>query len=198
LPDLDTEIEALLAAWKCGSEKARGKLVQKLYPELIRLASSRLRKFDNSVSLFTGDLLHEALLKIFKGSPENISDKPHLMALAATATRQVLLDELRRKRRQKRNVNQQTLISTNHDEAPQGAKGQMALDLEALHHALIRLAAIDPERAKMVEMRYFGGMTVEDIAAALGVSIATVKRKWAATRMWLMEAIENDSRLSGD
>jgi RNA polymerase sigma factor (TIGR02999 family) len=185
----------LLQDWKAGSEKAGERLLQILYPELLRLASARLRKFNYSASFSTRDLMHEAMVKILKKGPEDLADKSHLMALSAKAMRQVLLDKAKAKGSLKRKADRLTVVSTWEGVPGLGANLQTALDVEALNSALIRLHAIEPIRAQLVEMRFFGGMTLEEVSEAQDISVATVKRKWDATRAWLMEAIENDSRL---
>lgn len=116
-----------------------------------------------------------------------INDRRHLVALCARMMRFIVIDSARKRFASKRHGKMLTLTT-------EGGANEKGADVDALalEAALLRLNAIDPERARIVEMRYFGGMTLEDISEVLGISTATVKRSWAVTRVWLKEAMEDD------
>ena len=182
----NSEPAALLKAWRNGDEAARDRLIDLLHGEFMTIASLLLKRERPSISLFTGDLVNEAMVRILQSDDIDVVDKNHLLALAARVMRHVLLDAARGKNRHKRKGVKVTLTESN--KAPDGG----GHDLLALERALVRLHAIDPVRAAIVEMRFFGGLTIEEIATVLGVAPATVKRAWEAARLWLREAIEND------
>ena len=181
------DASALLAAWHKGDDSARDKLYALIYPELISIARSALKRHRNGVSLNTGDLLHNACIKFFGKPPDEINDKEHLLALAARAMKQVLLDHHKRNKRSKRNGARIELKEDLHGSTLE------YVDMGKMDRALIRLRTIQPEWADMVEMRYFGGMTNTEMSEVLGWSVAKVKRSWPAVLAWLQEAIENDA-----
>jgi RNA polymerase sigma factor (TIGR02999 family) len=168
--------------WQDGNQPAQGELVEKLYPWLNQTAAKLLSK-EYDVSLASGDLVHEATLKLLNSGYGEWKDRPHFLALASKIMRQVLIDHVRAKRTDKRDHHRVTLMT--HLEKPPSA------DVQALHEALLRLAAIDATKSEIVEMRYFGGMSIADIAEVLDLSERTVKRRWASARAWLMDAIQN-------
>ncbi len=151
-------------------------LLQAIQPDLERIASARLSSEPNC-SLAAQDLVNEAFLRIIKHDGMTDLSRASVLALVSHVMRQVLIDHARRKRADKRS-GQQVTLSTGMAEDP-------PLDLIALDLLLQDLAELDPERAKLVEMRFFGGMTIDEIAEVSGSSPATVKRRWSATRAWL-------------
>lgn len=159
---------------------SRDRLVAHVMPEIEQIAAARLRA-EHSSSLSTHDLVNEALLKIIGEHPE-FSDRAHLLALVSRVMRNVLVDQARARMSNKRR-HQKVELRTQID----GAIPQ--IDLLSLDSALIRLRAIDEGYADIVEMRYFGGMTVGDIAVVTGWSEPTIKRRWRAARAWLSDAI---------
>lgn len=173
----------LLAAWRAGDLTARDRLFALFYPELERAAAAMIRR-EPGLSLSTGDLVHEAVARLIALKRIAWNDRAHFMALAARMMRRALLDHVRARRRLKRE-HQKVQLSTGLAEEPD-------FELEALNAALERLAALDPERADIVEMRYFAGMEVAGIAEVLGLSESTVKRRWNAARIWLQEALTPD------
>lgn len=170
----------LLIAWQTGEVDARNLLITRIYPELTAIASARLRH-ERGASLSTADLINDAVLRISTAENLKISDRPHLLALASQIMRHILIDHARSKLRLKRGHSRVTL-STH-------VEGGRGIDLIQLDTTLIRLKAIDAELADLVEMRYFGGMTVEDVSAVTGWSDRTVKRRWQVARAWLMAAL---------
>jgi RNA polymerase sigma factor (TIGR02999 family) len=174
------DVRDLLVRWRTGDVHARDMLFHLLYDEL-RQAAAALLHGERHVSLSVGDLLHESLLRLIALDRIHWQDRAHFMALTSRMMRRALIDHVRAKRRGKRD-HQKVLLHTNIPEA-------VNVELEEIHEALERLARIDPQRAEIVEMRYFGGMEIADVAVVLGLSEATVKRRWHSARLWLYEAL---------
>jgi RNA polymerase sigma factor (TIGR02999 family) len=152
------------------------------YPELRRVAGALLKN-ERAVSLSAGDLVQETVLRLIQLRQIRIDDRAHFMCLASRFMRRILVDHVRAKRAEKREHQRVTLIT--------GVEPGRAFDLNGLEHALLRLGSFDGERAEIVEMRYFGGMTLGDIAQVLSLSEATVKRRWTSARVWLLEAMDD-------
>jgi RNA polymerase sigma factor (TIGR02999 family) len=174
--------DELLAAWQDGNGRARDLLVQRLHPELSQIAAARLRGERNS-SLSTGDLINDAVIRLMGLDRINFVNRAHFIALSSRLMRQILVDHARAKRTDKRDHHKVELNTK--------VEGEQKFDLNQLDSALIRLGAIDMELAELVEMRYFGGMTLADIAVVSKVSEATVKRRWQTARAWLTDALAN-------
>lgn len=170
----------LLARWQGGESGARDRLIARLHPELAQIAAARLRGEYNS-SLSTGDLINDAVLRLLHGEDQTLVDRAHFIALASRLMRHILVDHARQKAAAKRR-HVKVALCTNVD-------GAQRFDLSNLDAALIRLGAIDASLMELVEMRYFGGMTIEDVAAATGLSEPTVKRRWQTARAWLSDAL---------
>jgi RNA polymerase sigma factor (TIGR02999 family) len=166
-------------------ESERDHLMRELYSELHRRAERWMRSQPRNVTLQTTALVNEACLKILASEEARPSDRVHLLALASTAMRHVLVDHARSRARLKR--------------SPPGDRTELeglavayedhAVDLLALDEALRRLAEFDPPMARAVELRFFGGMSVEDTARVLGLPKRTFERCWEATRAWLRAEI---------
>jgi RNA polymerase sigma factor (TIGR02999 family) len=177
----------LLDDWQNGGASARDFLLTQLYPQLSVIASARLRSERDS-SLSTGDLVNETVLRLIQVEELELKDRGHLLALASHMMRHLLIDRARLKLTDKRH-HQKVELCTN-------VEGEQSFELISLNSALIRLAAIDVSLMELVEMRYFGGMTIPEISQVMGVSEATTKRRWQTARAWLTDAlthpIEND------
>ena len=173
---------ALLSGWQRGEDRSRDRLIARLHPELTQIAAARLRGERNS-SLSTHDLINDAVIRLIQIEPDELSDRAHVMALASRLMRHILVDHARAKASAKRQ-HVKVELCTNVD-------GEQRFDLISLESALIRLGAIDSQLAELVEMRYFGGMSVADAAAVTGLSEPTVKRRWQAARAWLADALAN-------
>ncbi|MEL6212818.1 MAG: ECF-type sigma factor [Pseudomonadota bacterium] len=186
ISDGGASMKSLLADWRGGDEKARNALLELLHNEFSTIASILLRRERQHISLVTSDLVNEAIVKLMQASDVDVADKAHLLALSARVMRHVLVDAARAKGRQKRKGLHITLSTRLDADAP------VNQDLLMLESALLRLNAIDPARAQIVELRYFGGLTIDEIALALDVAPVTVKRSWRAARLWLKEAMAND------
>lgn len=180
--DGEPKTAQLLAEWRGGAVDARNTLIARLHPELSVIAAARLRS-ERGTSLSTGDLINESVMRIAQADGLSISDRTHMLALASRVMRNILVDHARQKVAGKRK-HQKVELTTQVD-------GGQRFDLIALDSALIRLKVLDPQLAELVEMRYFGGMTVEDVAEATGMSEPTVKRRWQVARSWLLDALQN-------
>ncbi|MAN45953.1 MAG: sigma-70 family RNA polymerase sigma factor [Alphaproteobacteria bacterium] len=177
----------LLDAWRGGDMGARDELFTQLYSEL-RLISAALIRSESNLSLSSGDLVNEAVIRLMRLDQIEWADKAHFLALAARAMRRVLIDHARKKNSDKRQHRKVTLVSK------VAGKGAERLEVDQLEKALIRLSVIDPDRAEIVELRYFGGMTLEEIAEVKAISESTVKRNWRVARAWLLDSLKEDWR----
>jgi RNA polymerase sigma-70 factor (ECF subfamily) len=160
-----------------------------VYQELRRLAASYLRRERPGQTLQPTALVHEAYLRLLKDRPDRWQNRAHFCAIAAHSMRQILIERARARGAQKRGGAQPRVTL---DEALVAGQ-EPAVDLLALDLALERLAAIDPEQARLVELRFFGGLTVEETADAMNLSPATVKRHWAVARAWLARELADSA-----
>jgi RNA polymerase sigma factor (TIGR02999 family) len=172
----------LLAGWREGETDARNALIARIHPELHVIAAARLRA-ERQSSLSTDDLINDYVMRIVASDALSITDRAHMLALASRMMRNILVDHARSKHAGKRSHHKVELTTR--------VDGDQRFDLIVLDSALIRLKAIDTQLAELVEMRYFGGMTVEDVAIATGLSEPTVKRRWQVARSWLLDALNN-------
>ncbi|MGE4322616.1 MAG: ECF-type sigma factor [Sphingobium sp.] len=170
----------LLAQWRDGQTTARDRLITRLHGELRRIAAARLRREHNS-SLSTNDLINDAVLRLVQMERVPIGNRVHLVALASRVMRNILVDHARAKASVKRNHVRVELCTR--------VDAGQRLDLVQLESALIRLKSLDEALMEMVEMRYFGGMTIAEIAQVTDLSEATVKRRWRVARAWLADAM---------
>ena len=179
------DITSLLAAVGEGDQAAFDRLFSRVYAELRRLASRQLQASPPQQTLATTALVHEAYLKLSADARWSPRDRVHFFALAARAMRHILIDHARRRTRQKRGGAGAPLSL---DEAKIPVLDR-AEELLALDEALERLAAADPELSRLVEWRFFAGLSVEEIASTLKVSDRTVKRQWRAARAFLYQQL---------
>lgn len=163
-----------------GSQPARERLLAIYYAELRGLARRMLAGDSAAYRLQPTELANEAALRVLKLDRMDFKDRAHFLAMAATVMRQALLDEVRRFRAHKRQA--PAVLTTLIDPGIL----TVDLDLERLDRSLSRLVEISPERARLVELRFFAGLTIEETADVLAISPATVKRQWDAARAWLM------------
>jgi RNA polymerase sigma factor (TIGR02999 family) len=173
----------LLRQWQEGEVDARDRLIGRLYPELAQVAAARLRRERNS-SLSSGDLINDAVIRLIGLEEISMGDRGHFIALASKMMRNILVDHARAKAAGKRE-HVKVELHTRVD------GGEQRIDLIRLESALIRLRALDEGLTELVEMRFFGGMTTEDVAEVTGMSEATVKRRWQVARAWLTDALDN-------
>jgi len=179
----NSDVTQLLKAWRDGSDVARDELFSKLYKEL-RLVSAALLRNEGRISLSTGDLVNDAAARLIRLDNIDWQDKAHFMALSARMMRRVLVDHARKKDADKRHHQKVTLVTH-----LVGGSSE-TVSIQKLEHALLRLQVIDPVRAEIVEMRYYGGLSLEDIGAVVGMSPSTIKRNWRASRAWLLSAMQ--------
>jgi RNA polymerase sigma factor (TIGR02999 family) len=177
---LPQSVTVLLQQWKAGDREALDALVPVLYRELHGLAHHYLRGERSGHTLQTTALVNEAYLKMAQQGPVSIHGRAHFVAVAARLMRQILVDAARRRRAGKRDF--ECKVELNEDVVPSPVRGT---DLLALDDALNALSELDARQSLIVELRFFGGLSVEEIAAVLEISPATTKREWSSARAWL-------------
>lgn len=179
------DVTQLLEAHARGDRGALDALLPRIYDELRRIARLRMRGERAGHTLDTTDLVHEAYLKLVRIDHMNWQNRAHFFAVASQAMRNILIDYAVRRKAQKRGGDRDRVtLGAEH----LGTEAHLE-DLVALDQALERLAAIDARQARVVECRFFGGLTIEETAEALGISSATVSRDWAVARAWLNHAL---------
>src|SRR5215203_4795805 len=183
--DSDTLVR-LLAAARQGDADALNELAPLVYDELRRIARRQMRNERHGHTLQPTALANEAWARLMGARRLDVQNRSHFMGIAANAMRQILVERARAQRAAKRGgaAHQVTL-----DEAMLPG-GERPIDIEALDQALARLEAHNPELARIVELRFFGGLSVEETAAELGASPATIKRRWTLAKAWLLRALE--------
>jgi RNA polymerase sigma-70 factor (ECF subfamily) len=179
------EVTGLLNDWTNGDQEALNRLMPLVYDELRRLASRHLRHERIGHTLQTTALVHEAYLKLVDQKNANCQNRVQFFAAAATVMRHILVDYARSRKAVRRGGDYCRLSL---DEALISAE-ENDPDLLALDEALNELTAIDPQQSRVVELRVFGGLTVDDTAEALGISPRTVKREWSMAKAWLHRQI---------
>jgi RNA polymerase sigma factor (TIGR02999 family) len=175
-------ITQMLKDWSDGDHESLDKLLPFVYEELHRQASRYLRRERPDHTLQTTALIHEAYLKLIDQREVKWQNRAHFFAVAAQAMRRILVDYARTRKREKRGGDDVKLHLDDVIETPAKEKG---IDLVALDEALNRLAEFDERQARVVELRYFSGMTEEETAEVLGTSPATVRRDWNMAKAWL-------------
>ena len=163
-----------------------GRMVEEVYTELHRLAGGYVRR-ERAQSVQATDLVHEAYLRLARDASPRWQNRTHFIAIAAIAMRRLLVERARARHAAKRGGH--NLAVTLDDTLLADGGPTPLIDLIALDRALTELAGVDPEQAKIVEFRYFGGLSVEETAVALEISPATVKRHWTIARAWLLRAM---------
>lgn len=184
------DVGVLLQAWSGGDPDAFESLIPLVYKELRRLARSFLRSERNSHTLQTTALVHEAYLHLANQRRITCQNRNHFFGVAAAMMRRILVDHARRRSYQKRG-GQATPISL--EDAGEASGPSQPIDVLDLDFALRKLAQVAPDRVKLVQLRYFGGFSVEQTAEILGCSRATVLRSWRVTKAWLFRELESTS-----
>ncbi len=166
------------------NDKPVGELMPLVYDELRRLAAGYLRRERPGQTLQATALVNEAFVRLSQERPQSFQNRTHFLAIAALSMRQILVQRARAKHAEKRGGGAERITL---DESMAGGPPvpDEGIDVLALDEALTRLAAFDPQQARMVELRYFGGLTIEETAETLEISPATVKRQWTLARAWL-------------
>jgi RNA polymerase sigma factor (TIGR02999 family) len=180
----DHDVTLLLRQWSDGNQQALSDLLPIIYDELRRVAHQYLHREHAEQTLQTTALVHEAYLKLIDQRSVNWQNRAHFFAIAAQAMRRILIDNARKRSAAKRegekvSLDDVAIISSD-----------KADHLLALDEALRKLEDIDPQQSKIIELRYFGGLTIEETGEAMNLSPATVKREWAMARAWLYQALK--------
>lgn len=184
-----SQITALLERWTSGESEALDRLIPVLYDGLRELAHQRLRGSPGELSLDTTGLVHEAYLRLVDRSPASVDNRRHFFGIASRVMRNVLVDHARARSAAKRGGGASTVELQDHAWIDR-------VDLDAvadLDEALKRLEQLDPRQSRIVEQRYFGGLSLEETAAALDVSLATVKRELRIARAWLANELGREA-----
>lgn len=182
------EVTALLAEWSGGNSAALDRLTPLVYDELRRLARRQMSREHVGHTLQTTALVNEAYMRLVERRNVHWRDRAHFFALSAQLMRHILIDHARRRGYRKRGGDAQRVTL---NEGAVMSEGRGA-ELVALDEALTELAARDELKGRIVELRYFGGMTVEEVSEVLGVAPVTVKRQWKAAKAWLYHALKQD------
>lgn len=196
------EVTQLLVRWRAGDETALAALMPLVYQELRAMARRHLSRERGAHTLQRTALVHEAFLRLVDQTQTNWESRSQFFAIASQMMRRVLVDHARRHRAAKRGggalrVDLDVVLATeNADEGEHPAAGLIPvpapvaeIDFEAVHHALEHLETLDPEQGKLVELRFFGGLSIQEAAAVLAISPATAKREWAIARAFLQREL---------
>ena len=177
-----SQITGWLADWRAGDEGARDRLFAVVHPQLRALAARLLQRERHDHTLEPNAVVNELYLRLIGGQPVSYQDRVHFFAIAAQTMRRILIDYARARVADKRGGQQQRVGLSAVDGVVLTASSEQLLDLDML---LSALATTDPRAARVVELRFFGGLREEDVAEVLQVSVITVKRDWKAARAWL-------------
>ena len=183
-------VSDLLAKWRAGDEDSLRRLLPVVYNELRRVAHFHLRKERPGHTLQTTALVHEAYLCLVKQEAMNFENRAHFLAVCAQLMRQILVQYARRRNAAKRDGGYKLTL----DDHAMALVENRSVDLVALDDALNGLAELDPQQSRIVELRFFGGLSIEETSKVLGISPATVKRHWTTARVWLHTQINRTER----
>ncbi len=178
-------VTGLLRAWRDGDRKALDRLIPRVQDELRKIAAGYLRRERQGHTLQTTALVNEAYLRLVDQSRAHWKDRTHFLVIAAQVMRRVLVDHARKKCADKRGAGATLLPFEEALDSP----SKNTVEVLELDDALETLAAMDPRLGQVVELRYFGGLTIEEVAAALEISPATVKRDWTTAKSWLQREL---------
>lgn len=181
------DVTHVLRRWSAGDEGAREELIERVYDELKVIARSRLGMERVDHTLQPTALVHEAWLKLVRGDQVDWQDRAHFIAVSARVMRQILVDSGRARRAAKRRCDTPPTLFV-----PTVRGEDERIDILDLDDALQRLEALDPRQCRLVELRYFGGLTISEAAAAMDVSIPTANRSWRAARTWLFMRLDSE------
>jgi RNA polymerase sigma factor (TIGR02999 family) len=180
------QISLLLIDWGKGDEYALEQLMPLVYDELRRMARNYMRRQPSGHTFQTTDLIHEAYLKIAGGEHRNWQSRSHFFGVAAKAMRHILVDYARSKHNQKRGGWQERVTLAEN----MRATNESSEDIVALDEALDRLSVLDDRKVRVVEMKFFAGLNIAEIAEVLKVSPETVKRDWSFAQTWLLRELQ--------
>ena len=179
------DVTELLRGWSAGDRSAGEQLIAAVYTELHRQAGRAMRREGDDHTLQTTALVHEAYIRLVDQRRVEWRNRAHFFGVAAQLMRRILVDHARRRHAGKRGSGQRHVSLDDVEVAPEGSTGPGGLDVLALDELLERLTAMDEGQARIVELRYFGGLSIEETAEVMEVSPATIKREWAVARAWL-------------
>ncbi|MEP7308644.1 MAG: ECF-type sigma factor [Acidobacteriota bacterium] len=194
MTDRVPDVAALVESARGGDKQALAALLPLVYDELRRLAASHMRRERPGQTLQATALVHDVYLRLLQDSKLSWQNRAHFFGIAARSMRQILIERARARDAAKRGGSRVRVTL----DAGLIAADSRSLDFEALDEALTRLAALDPDLAHLVDVRFFGGLSIEEAAEALGVSPATVKRRWALARAWLARELAPPGPLNTD
>jgi RNA polymerase sigma-70 factor, ECF subfamily len=189
-----TGITQLLIAWGDGEREALDQLVPLVYDDLRRLAAGYMGRETPGHALQPTALVHEAYVRLIDQRRVQWRNRAHFFGVAANMMRRILVDDARKRRAEKRGGAAERITLTGDDIA---APEQHDIDVLALHEALERLASFDPQQERIVELRYFGGLTIEETAEVIGMSPATIVREWTIAKAWLRADMSGAASGSG-
>jgi RNA polymerase sigma factor (TIGR02999 family) len=182
---ISKQITQLLAGWERGDPDALNELTPVVYNELHRIAHRYMRRERPGHTLQTSDLINEAYIRLIDQRAAHWRNRAHFFAIAAKQMRRILVDRARARGYAKRGANP---LQVSLDEG-MAVSGKKSPDMVALDDALKELEAMDARKSRIVEMRFFGGLSLEETAEALGISVPTVEREWRSARAWLHKAM---------
>ncbi len=183
------EVTTLLSAWGEGDPSALDKLIPLVYAELHRIARRVWNRREHGNTLQPTALINEAYLKLAHAEGASYQDRCHFFAVASTAMRQILVNHAKSRLSEKHGAGR---VNVPLDEVQEAVDRESA-EIVSLHEALETLQLVDPRKSKVVEMRYFGGLSIEETAEALGISIGTANRDWRLARSWLIREMKRES-----
>jgi RNA polymerase sigma factor (TIGR02999 family) len=186
-PASSSQVSKLLVNWRRGDQGAREALIPLVYNELRRLARLHLRRERPDHTLQSAALVHEAYLRLIRQDQPQWQNRAHFFGVAAQLMRHILVDHARNRAAAKRGAGVPRLSLDEEVALPQARD----VDIVALDDALNQLAALDLQQSRVVELRFFGGLSIEETSVVLGISPATVKREWATARAWLQREMKN-------
>ena len=185
-PASSAQISRLLAEWGQGDQGARDELIPLIYNELRRIARQRLGHERPDHTLQSAALVNEAYLRLLRKEPPQWQNRAHFFGVAAQMMRHILVDHARGHLAAKRGAGAPRISVGSHIALRQRPE----IDLIALDTALNKLAGLDPQQSRLIELRFFGGLSIEETAVVAGISPATVKREWATARAWLQRELK--------
>jgi RNA polymerase sigma factor (TIGR02999 family) len=189
-PPSSGRISQLLVNWGRGDQEAREALIPLVYEELRRVARRHLGREYANHTLQSSALVHEAYLRLAQNGHPQWQNRAHFFGVAAQVMRHLLVDHARNRRAAKRGGGAPRITLDAEIALPQ----KREVDVEALDDALNRLAQLDLQQSRLIELRFFGGLSIDETGVVLGISPATVKREWATARAWLQRELNKDAR----
>jgi RNA polymerase sigma factor (TIGR02999 family) len=188
MPDQNPgDVTQLLAEWRNGDRSALDRMMPLVYDELRLIAGRFLRREHSNPTLQSTALVHEAYLRLVDQTRSDWEGRAHFLGVAATIIRNILVDHARSRKAAKRGGPMPALAL---DEAV-AAPAKRDVELVALDDALASLSRLDPQQGRIVELRFFGGLSIEETAEVLGISASTVKRDWLLAKTWIFRALAN-------